>query len=133
MFVVHSTLLIYLLAAQIGFTESRYIIVLNTDAAVRDFTTKGKTTLNATASGTAGAETATAKATDTDLSQQELVVYKDTDGVFGGATLGETSVERKDLINQDAYGNNVLEQDILSGQVQPTKSAARLYAIVNNT
>lgn len=117
--------------AQIGFTEVHYIVILNSDDAVRRFTGSGKLDWNATATGTAGAANATEKATTADLEQREVVVYKDSSGVFGGATLGGTTVERKDSINQQAYGDDVLVKNILNGTVPAPKSADRLYVLLN--
>jgi lipid-binding SYLF domain-containing protein len=119
------------LGAQIGFTEVHYIVVLNTDDAVRHFTTTGKVVWNGTATGTAGSDTGTEKVSTNDLEHREVVVYKDSGGVFGGATLGGTSVERKDAINQQAYGDNVRTKNILNGTVQSPKSASRLDILLD--
>ncbi len=116
--------------AQIGFTEARYIVVLNTDDAVRHFTGSGKLNWDATATGTAGADNATARASTTDLEHREVVVYKDSGGVFGGATLGGTSVERNKSVNHDAYGSDVRTKNILNGKVPPPASASRLYLLL---
>jgi lipid-binding SYLF domain-containing protein len=118
------------LGAQIGFTEVRYIVVLNTDDAVRHFISKGKVNWDAMATGTAGSDTGTAKVSTSDLQRRAVVVYKDSAGIFGGATLGGTSVERKDAINQQAYGDNVRTRNILDGNVPAPKSAARLYTLL---
>jgi len=118
------------IGAQIGFTEAHYIVVLNTEDAVRHFTGSGKLNWDATATGTAGSDTGTARVTTTDLEHREIVVYKDTGGIFGGATLGGTSVERKDSINQAAYGDDVHTRNILNGKIQPPPSANRLYSLL---
>jgi lipid-binding SYLF domain-containing protein len=117
--------------AQIGYTEVHYIVVLNTDDAVRQFTGSGKMDWNATATGTAGSDTGTAKVSTNDLEHREIVVYKDSGGIFGGATLGGTSVERKDAINQEAYGDDVRTRSILNGTVPAPKSATRLYDLLD--
>jgi len=119
------------IGAQVGFSESRYIVILNTDEAVRHFTSAGKMMWDASASGTAGTDTATEKASTSDLQKRDVIVYKDADGLFGGATLGGTSIERKDEINQKAYGTDVLMGNILNGTVQTPKSADRLYLLLN--
>ena len=119
------------LGAQIGFTEVHYIVVLNSDEAVRHFTGAGKVVWNGTATGTAGSEVGTEKVSTTDLEHRDVVVYKDSGGIFGGATLGGTSVERKDAINQQAYGDNVRTKNILNGTVHSPKSASRLYTLLD--
>ncbi len=60
------------------------------------------------------------------------VVYKDSSGVFGGATLGGTIIERKDEINEKAYGSGIRVGDILKGKVSPPKSTQRLYRLLDN-
>jgi len=117
--------------AQIGYTEVHYIVVLNTDDAVSHFTHSGKVDWNATATGTAGSDTGTARASTVDLENREVVVYKDSSGVFGGATLGGTSIERKDVINHVAYGHDVRTKNIFNGTVQAPKSAGRLFALLD--
>ncbi|MDD5260804.1 MAG: lipid-binding SYLF domain-containing protein [Methylacidiphilales bacterium] len=119
------------IGAQIGFTESRYIVILNTDDAVRHFTSSEKMTWDGTATGTAGNDTLTEKATTTELQHREIVVYKDSGGIFGGATLGGTSIERKDEINQRAYGEDVLTRNILNGNVHAPKSAGRMFMLLD--
>jgi lipid-binding SYLF domain-containing protein len=120
------------IGAQIGFTEVRYIVVLNTDDAVRHFTSPGKMNWDATASGTVGSSTGTEKLSTTELEHREIVVYKDSGGVFGGATFGGTSIERKDKINREAYGAGVREKNILNGTVAAPKSASRLYELLDD-
>lgn len=117
--------------AQIGFSETRYIVILNTDEAVQQFTSKDKFTWNATAMGNAGDASETERVTTSDLEKRETVVYKDSGGVFGGATLGGTSIERKDEINRQAYGENVTMKDIGNGTIKAPKSAERLYRLVD--
>ncbi len=119
------------IGAQIGFTENRYIVILNTDEAVRQFTSRGKIDWNAMATGTAGSDTASEGATTADIDRRDVIVYKDTTGVFGGATLGGVSIERKDEINQKAYGNDVLTDNILSGKTPSPKSTKGLVDLLD--
>ena len=121
------------IGAQIGYTEVHYIVVLNTSDAVSHFTGSGKMDWDATASGTAGSDTGTAKVSTIELEHRDVVVYKDSGGIFGGATLGGTSVERKDSINQEAYGDDVSTRNILNGTVLPPKSASRLYHLLDSS
>jgi lipid-binding SYLF domain-containing protein len=83
------------------------------------------------ATGTAGSDTGTARVSTSALKRRAVVVYKDSAGIFGGATLGGTSVKRKDAINQQAYGDNVKTRNILDGNVQAPKSANRLYSLLD--
>jgi SH3 domain-containing YSC84-like protein 1 len=120
------------LGAQIGFTTIRYIIVLNTDAAVRMFTSTGKMTFDATATGTAGTDTGREGESTDDLERHAMIIYKETGGLYGGATFGGTSVKVDDDVNQATYGENVYVRDIFSGRVQAPRSAHRLYDLLNS-
>jgi lipid-binding SYLF domain-containing protein len=117
--------------AQIGFTTIRYIIILNSDDAVRLFTSPGKTTFDATATGTAGADTAHEGETTQDLERHAMIIYRDTGGLFGGATLGGTSVAVNDDVNQAAYGEHVYVRDVLGNHVPKPRSAGRLYVLLS--
>jgi lipid-binding SYLF domain-containing protein len=119
------------IGAQLGYTTIRYIIILNTDAAVRLFTSPGKMSWDATATGTAGDDTAREGESTEDMERHSMIIYKETGGLFGGATLGGTSVQVKDEVNQEAYGDGVYVRDILGGKVQKPHSADHLYALLN--
>ena len=114
--------------AQIGVARRDYIAVLNTDRAVRMFTREGKIAWDAQASGVAGEESATEGVTDAE--RQPIIVYESTDGIYGGATFGGTTVSLNDRVNQQAYGRHVFIRDILNGKVKPPKSARRLYELL---
>jgi lipid-binding SYLF domain-containing protein len=123
------------IGAQLGFTTDRLIFILNTDEAVQQFTSAGKVKWNATAAGTAGQDNAAESANSADLGHRAVIVYKDTAGLFGGATLGGTSIEVKSEINHDYYephfGTHSYLRDILDGAVYPPKSANRLYTLLD--
>lgn len=119
------------LGAQLGFSEARYIVLLNTDDAVRHFTTPGKFQWDAGASGTAGPDSGTEKVSTSDLERRDIVVYKDSGGLYGGATFGGSVIESKDEINQKAYGENVHMKDILNGTIPAPKSTNRLYLLLD--
>jgi lipid-binding SYLF domain-containing protein len=87
--------------------------------------------MNATATGTAGAETGSEHLSTDDLEHREVIVYRDSGGIYGGATLGGSSIEQKQSINEEAYGDNVRTRNILDGSVPPPQSASGIYAILN--
>ena len=117
--------------AQLGYTTIRFIIILNSDTAVRLFTSPGKMSYDATATGTAGSDTGREGETTENLQRHAMIIYKDTGGLFGGATFGGTSVQVKDEVNQEAYGDHVYVRDILAGKVPSPRSATRLYELLN--
>jgi lipid-binding SYLF domain-containing protein len=119
------------LGAQIGFTSIRYIIILNTEPAIGQFVGSGKIKWDATATGTAGQDTGVESETTRQLEQHAVLIYRDSGGLFGGATFGGSSIEVKDEINQMAYGENVHVRDILEGRVQIPHYADRLYELLD--
>ena len=119
------------IGAQIGFSETRYIVILNTAEAVRHFTASGKIRFDATANGTAGSDHATGRTSTTELERRDIVVYTDSDGAFVGATLGGTSIQQRPGINQHAYGSDASPESILDGTVTAPGSGAPLYLLLN--
>jgi lipid-binding SYLF domain-containing protein len=119
------------LGAQLGFSSISYIIVLNSEHAIGQFIGQGKVKWDATATGTAGADTGVESESTRDLERREVLVYRDSGGLFGGATFGGSSVEVKNEINHEAYGEHVYVRDILEGRVPPPPSAQRLYDLLD--
>jgi lipid-binding SYLF domain-containing protein len=60
-----------------------------------------------------------------------VIVYRDSGGIFGGATFGGSSVETKNSVNQDTYGAHIYVRDIFEGKVPPPREAHRLYELLN--
>ena len=121
------------IGAQLGFSSTKYIIVLNTENAVGQFVHSGKVNFDATAAGTAGDDNVVEGQSTRDLEQHAVLVYRDSGGIFGGATLGGTSIDVKNEVNQEYYGSHVYIRDILSGRVQAPKAAAHLYELLDGT
>lgn len=119
------------IGAQLGFASISYIIVLNTEAAIGQFVGEGKMKWDATASGTAGADTGVASESTRDLEQRAVLIYRESGGLFGGATLGGSSIEVKDEINEEAYGEHVHVRDILEGRVPLPDTAHGLYHMLD--
>jgi lipid-binding SYLF domain-containing protein len=118
------------LGAQLGFSSISYIIVLNTDRAIGQFFNQGKFKWDATATGTAGADTGVESESTRSLEQRDVLVYRESGGLFGGATFGGSTIEVKDEINQRAYGP-VHVRDILEGRVPLPPAAQRLYDLLD--
>ncbi|MEI9999271.1 MAG: lipid-binding SYLF domain-containing protein [Verrucomicrobiota bacterium] len=119
------------LGAQLGFSSISYIIVLNSDRAIGQFLGRGKLKWDLTATGTAGADTGVESQSTRDLRRQDVLVYRESGGLFGGASFGGSTIEVKDSINQDFYGDHVHIRDILEGNVQPPNQAQRLYDLLD--
>jgi lipid-binding SYLF domain-containing protein len=120
------------IGAQLGFSTTKYIIILNTENAVGQFVNTGKVKWDATAAGTAGDDTVVESQSTRNLEQHAVLIYRDSGGIFGGATLGGSSIEVKDEINQEYYGPHIYIRDILEGRVTPPRSASRLYELLNS-
>jgi len=119
------------LGAQLGFSSISYIIVLNTERAIGQFIGQGKVKWDATATGTAGADTGVESQSTRDLEKRDVLVYRDSGGLFGGATFGGSSIEVKSEINHEAYGEHVHIRDILEGTVPVPQNAQRLYDLLD--
>jgi lipid-binding SYLF domain-containing protein len=119
------------LGAQFGFSTISYIIVLNTDHAIGQFLGQGKIKWDATATGTAGGDTGVESESTRELEKRDVLVYRDSGGLFGGATFGGSSIEVKTEINQEAYGEHIHVRDIIDGSVQPPPTAQRLYDLID--
>ena len=119
------------LGVQLGFSSIKYIIVLNTEDAIGQFVGTGKVKWDATATGTAGDTTGVESESTRNLEQRAVLVYRDSGGLFGGATFGGSSIEVKDAINQEAYGPHVHVRDILEGKVPVPEYAQRLYTLLD--
>lgn len=116
--------------AQIGVSTIHMIVLLNSDEAVRVFTQPGKLDWNATASGTAGKTSGTEHEGGL-LSDQDVTVYKETSGLYGGATIGGAELSIQTDRIQSAYGTEVSVRDILDGKVNVPDYAKRLYELMN--
>ena len=119
------------LGAQLGFSSISYIIVLNTERAIGQFVGEGKMKWDATATGTAGGDTGVESQSTRDLEKRDVLVYRDSGGLFGGATFGGSSIEVKNEINHEAYGEHIHIRDILEGRVPVPQNAQRLYDLLD--
>ena len=119
------------LGAQLGFASISYIIVLNTERAIGQFVGDGKMKWDATATGTAGVDTGVESQSTRDLEKHDVLVYRESGGLFGGATFGGSSIEVKTEINQIAYGEHIHVRDILEGRVPLPANAQRLYDLLD--
>jgi SH3 domain-containing YSC84-like protein 1 len=116
--------------AQIGFSTTRMIVLLNSDQAVRTFTNPGKLEWNATASGTVGSDTE-AEQMGGLLSDQDVKIYKESGGLYGGATFGGGTIRIQDDRIKKAYGKDVFVRDIVSGKVKAPEFATPLYTLLD--
>ncbi|KAG8714992.1 hypothetical protein FRC11_006224 [Ceratobasidium sp. 423] len=136
---------------QIGADITDFVIVLNSEEAVRAFSMGGNVTIggNISASagpiGTGGAVQASlaspapmfsyskskgAYALLLNLQAKVIDAYVSRIGLFAGLSLeGTVLIERKDA-NRDFYGSDVPAKDILSGRVPPPEVAGKMYEVI---
>lgn len=116
--------------AQIGGSNTKAIVLLNTPAAVEKFTNPGKIGWSASASGTAGADTQREQQGGM-LSDVDVKIYENTQGLYAGAVFSGASIAINQNFLTQAYGANIYVRDILEARVSPPASASRLIDLLN--
>ncbi|EIW59383.1 DUF500-domain-containing protein [Trametes versicolor FP-101664 SS1] len=115
---------------QIGADITDFVIVLNSEEAVRAFAMGGNVTIGGNISAAAG-PIGTGGAVQASLAHPApMFSYSKSKGLFAGLSLeGTVLLERKDA-NRDFYGSVVPARDILSGRVPPPEVASKLYEVI---
>jgi lipid-binding SYLF domain-containing protein len=114
---------------QIGAEVSEFVIVLNTNEAVRAFSQGGNVQLGADVSVAAGPVGRTAEAGITPMAA--VYTYSRSQGIFAGVSLEGTVIATRDEANAKYYHRPVSPRDILSGHVQPPPEAKALQKVLN--
>ncbi|KAI9443338.1 DUF500-domain-containing protein [Lactarius indigo] len=115
---------------QIGADITDFVIVLNSEDAVRAFSLGGNVTIGGNISAAAG-PIGTGGSVQASLAHPApMFSYSKSKGLFAGLSLeGTVLIERKDA-NKDFYGSAIPARDILGGRVPPPEVASRLYEII---
>jgi SH3 domain-containing YSC84-like protein 1 len=111
---------------QIGAQITEFVIVLNTNRAVRAFAQDGNFTLGADASAAAGPVGRDAAAAV--MPTAAIYTYSRASGLFAGASLEGAVIATQKTANHRYYGRPVTSHDILSGSVPPPARAGRLMS-----
>jgi SH3 domain-containing YSC84-like protein 1 len=137
---------------QIGADITDFVVVLNSEDAVRAFSLGGNVTIGGNISaaagpiGTGGSVQASlahpapmfsySKSKGASLVNLMILIHHRVTfslslaGLFAGLSLeGTALIERKDA-NKDFYGSAIPARDILGGRVPPPEVASRLYEII---
>ena len=109
---------------QVGAQVTEYVMVLNTDEAVKAFSRGGNVTLGGDVSVAAGPVGRTASAAVTPVAA--VYSYSRSQGLFAGVSVTGTVIATRDGANEEYYGRKVSPEEILAGQVKPPASADRL-------
>ena len=111
---------------QIGAEVTDFVIVLNSERAVRAFSKGGNVTLGADASVAAGP---VGRAAEADVTPRAAIyTYSRTKGLFIGASLEGAVIGTRKGANEHYYGRPVTAYDILNGRVASPAGAANLHA-----
>jgi lipid-binding SYLF domain-containing protein len=113
---------------QIGAAVTEFVIVLNTDAAVRAFSQGGNVTIGADVSVVAGPVGRDLAAGVMPLAA--IYTYSNSQGLFAGMSLQGAVIATRDTANQDYYGRKVTGAEILSGRVPAPARAAPLLEVL---
>jgi lipid-binding SYLF domain-containing protein len=113
---------------QIGAQVTEFVIVLNTDEAVKAFSRGGNVSLGADLSVAAGPVGRTAEAGITPMAA--VYTYSRSQGLFAGVSLQGTIIATRDDANAAFYGKRVSASDILDGRVKVPKGAKRLQKVL---
>ncbi|KAK0504251.1 hypothetical protein EDD18DRAFT_1063109 [Armillaria luteobubalina] len=115
---------------QIGADITDFVVVLNSEDAVRAFSIGGNVTIGGNISAAAG-PIGTGGSLQASLAHPApMFSYSKSKGLFAGLSLeGTVLIERKDA-NREFYGSPVPARDILGGRVPPPEVASKLYEII---
>ncbi|KAE8209946.1 hypothetical protein CF327_g6123 [Tilletia walkeri] len=115
---------------QIGADLSEFVVVMNSEEAVRSFALTGNLTLGGSLSATAG-PIGTGGSIQTAIAHPApMFSYSRSKGLFAGVSLeGTVLVERKNT-NAEFYGQAIPAFDLLSGKVPAPEAASPIYEVV---
>ncbi|TFK73656.1 DUF500-domain-containing protein [Pluteus cervinus] len=115
---------------QVGADITDFVVVLNSEDAVKAFALGGNVTIGGNISASAG-PIGTGGSLQASLAHPApMFSYSKSKGLFAGLSLeGTVLIERRDA-NRDFYGSPIPVKDILSGRVPPPEVASRMYEII---
>jgi SH3 domain-containing YSC84-like protein 1 len=113
---------------QIGVEVTEFVMVLNTDAAVKAFSRDGNVTLGGGISAAAGPMGRHVEVAITPVAA--VYTYSRSQGLFAGISLEGTVIGTRNDANAEYYGRPVTPEEILSGKVAPPSGAKRLLQVL---
>lgn len=109
---------------QAGGSSQDYVLLLNTEEAVRQFSQKGNYTSSAEVEGTAG-PTGRELSAGVATVNAPVYTYSFTKGLFGGVSLSGLGYGSADDTNENFYGQRLTPKEILDGKVKKTPEAVK--------
>jgi SH3 domain-containing YSC84-like protein 1 len=113
---------------QIGGQVTEFVIILNTDAAVKAFAQGANVSLGGDISVAAGPIGRNVEAAL--LPVAAIYTYSRSQGLFAGISLEGTVIGARNDANAEYYGRAVSPEDILSGKIAPPAGAERLRKVL---
>ena len=113
---------------QIGGEVTEFVMVLNTDEAVKAFSRDANVTLGGGISVAAGPIGRHVEAAITPVAA--VYTYSQSQGLFAGISLEGTVIGTRSDTNAAYYGRSVTAEEILSGKVTPPPGAKRLLQVL---
>jgi len=113
---------------QIGGEVTEFVIVLNTDDAVRAFSRGGNVILGGDLSVAAGPVGRNLEAGVTPVAA--IYTYSRSQGLFAGISLEGTVIVARNGLNDEYYHRAVTPEQILSGRIKPPAGAKRLLRVL---
>lgn len=109
---------------------SEFVVVLNSEDAVRSFCLAGNLTIGGTLSAAAG-PIGTGGAVQAAIAHPApMFSYSRSKGLYAGMSLeGTALVERKDA-NKEFYGQAIPAKDLLEGKVPAPEAASAMYEVI---
>lgn len=115
---------------QIGADLTEFVIVMNSDEAVKAFAYAGNVTIGGSLSAAAGPIGTGGAINAAIRDPAPLFTYSRSKGLFAGISLeGTVLVERKET-NKDFYGQPIPAVDLLTGKVPAPEAASAMYEVV---
>ncbi|KAJ2233215.1 hypothetical protein H4R99_006569 [Coemansia sp. RSA 1722] len=116
---------------QIGAEMTDFVMILNTESAVKSFGHGGNLTLGGNVTVAAGPLGRSAEASGAVRNFAAVFSYSKSRGLFAGVSLeGSVILERKDA-NQKMYGRPIRAMELLTGGMPPPPQADALYRSLN--
>ncbi|MEE2681087.1 MAG: lipid-binding SYLF domain-containing protein [Planctomycetota bacterium] len=112
---------------QIGAQNEDSVYIFKTDAAVERFLTNGRYAV-AQAAGSFGQGSGSTHPVD--VSRNDVVVYTDAQGVYGGLVVGGSGFKIDEALNRKTYGQDVTTDMIVNGEVTPPPGTLVLWKLI---
>ena len=112
---------------QIGAQNEDSVYIFRTDAAVERFLKQGRYAV-AQASGSFGEGSGSTDPVD--VSKNDVIVFTDAQGVYGGLVVGGSGFKIDEELNQKTYGRDVTTDMIVNGKVPPPPGTLVLWKLI---